>query len=92
MRKATKNVALKNAVRDHGPQAIDFDYNDQGTFTHVGEHAKWFSNYCGELIRELPLCYESWYKIEEEKKAHFIPRLSVSYFIFLLYILICIFI
>ena len=92
MRRATKNVALKNAVRDFGPQAIDFDYNDQGTFTHVGDNAKWFSNFCGELVREFPLCYESWYKIEKERKAHIIPQLSVSYFIFLLYYFVIVFI
>ena len=92
VRQATKNVSLRNAVRDFGPQAIEFDYNDQGTFTHVGNNAKWFSNYCGELIREFPLWYESWHKIEEEKKAHVIPQLSVSYSIFLLYCFVIVFI
>ena len=92
VRRATKNVALRNAVRDFGPQPIEFDYTDQDTFRHVGDNAPWFSNYCGELIREFPLWYKSWYDIEEEKKAHIIPRLSVSYIISFYIVLFIVFI
>ena len=88
-REENKNVKLKAAVRLRGLQSIDFEIGDKGTYTHVGPNQAWFGNYVGELIRQLPLHYDSWYDIEPELTANFLPSVGVSYFIFLLYILLC---
>ena len=88
-REENKNVKLKAAVRLRGLQSIDFEIGDKGTYTHVGPNQAWFGNYVGELIRQLPLHYDTWYDIEPELTANFLPSVGVSYFIFLLYILLC---
>lgn len=79
------NKDLKMAVALNGPQKIDFDIDDQGTYIHVGPHASWFSNYVGELVREFPYYHRSWRDIPAADKAHVHDRLSVS-FLFLNYL------
>ncbi|GKE55513.1 hypothetical protein Tco_1494698 [Tanacetum coccineum] len=68
--KATKNKELKKTMENFGLWEIDFDWNDQGTFTHIGRNHLWFSNFVSELVREFPMHYLSWYDIEETKKTH----------------------
>ncbi|GJV00379.1 retrovirus-related pol polyprotein from transposon TNT 1-94 [Tanacetum coccineum] len=54
-----KNIELKKAAENNGPHEIDFEWNDQNTFTHVDKNVAWFSNYVGELVREVPMHYPS---------------------------------
>ncbi|GJT22249.1 hypothetical protein Tco_0892186 [Tanacetum coccineum] len=70
-RKATKNIELKKVIENYNPHEIEFDWNDQGTFTHVGKNHALFSNYVSELVRDFSMHYPSWNDIEEEKKGHF---------------------
>lgn len=76
VRSVNKNVKLKKAVDDFGPQLLELDFKDMKTLYPVGKTAAWFANFVGELIREIPLCYESWPKIELEKRAHMFPRIE----------------
>ena len=90
-RQGNKNVALRKAVSDRGPQQIEFEVNDKQTYVHVGPNRAWFSNYVGELVRSLPLHHPSWHSFDAAAKAAFMARLGVSYFIFLLIISIYLF-
>ncbi|GKG13813.1 hypothetical protein Tco_0350773 [Tanacetum coccineum] len=69
------NRELKKAVENYGLCEIDFEWNDQKAFNHVGKNHVWLSNYVDELVREFPMHYPSWHDIEEEKKAYIHWRL-----------------
>nr|GEW65748.1 hypothetical protein [Tanacetum cinerariifolium] len=61
MRQATRNIEFKKVLENYSPREIEFDRNDQKTFTHVGEIALWFSNFVDELVTEFSLHYPSWW-------------------------------
>ncbi|GJS93983.1 hypothetical protein Tco_0800951 [Tanacetum coccineum] len=59
-RQETRNLRLKKITDDKGPVPIRFEWDDKKTMMPLGEHASHWSNYLGELIREMPLYYPSW--------------------------------
>ncbi|GKF64941.1 hypothetical protein Tco_0188389 [Tanacetum coccineum] len=42
----------------------------------LGDHASHWSNYLGELIREMPLYYPSWKKVLAERKAAILTKIG----------------
>ncbi|GJV13081.1 hypothetical protein Tco_1354622 [Tanacetum coccineum] len=48
---------------------------------HLSENSARWSNLIGKLVREYPMYYPSWHKIEEEKKAGVLGRLMIDYWI-----------
>ncbi|GJU58387.1 reverse transcriptase domain-containing protein [Tanacetum coccineum] len=68
-RQETRNLGLKKITDDKGPVPIRFEWDDKKTMMPLGGHASHWSNYLGELIREMPLYYPSWQKVPAERKA-----------------------
>ncbi|GJS73299.1 hypothetical protein Tco_0706140 [Tanacetum coccineum] len=62
-RQETRNLGLKKITDDKGPVPIRFEWDDKKTMMPLGGHASHWSNYLGELIREMPLYYPSWQKV-----------------------------
>ncbi|GKE75187.1 reverse transcriptase domain-containing protein, partial [Tanacetum coccineum] len=54
-RQETQNLGLKKITDDKGPVPIRFEWDDKKTLMPLDEHASHWSNYLGELIREMPL-------------------------------------
>ncbi|GJY59706.1 hypothetical protein Tco_0459598 [Tanacetum coccineum] len=54
-RQETRNLGLKKITDDKGPVPIRFEWDDKKTMMPLGGHASHWSNYLGELIREMPL-------------------------------------
>nr|GEY14299.1 DNA-binding pseudobarrel domain-containing protein [Tanacetum cinerariifolium] len=67
-RQETRNLGLKKITDDKGSVPIRFEWDDKKTLMPLGEHASHWSNYLGELIREMPLYYPSWQKVSTERK------------------------
>nr|GFB76396.1 hypothetical protein [Tanacetum cinerariifolium] len=42
----------------------------------LGDHASHWSNYLGELIREIPLYYASWQKVPAKRKAEIVTKIG----------------
>ncbi|GKB46688.1 hypothetical protein Tco_0897441 [Tanacetum coccineum] len=59
-RQETRNLGLKKITDDKGPVPIRFEWDDKKTMMPLGGHASHWSNYIGELIREMPLCGKSY--------------------------------
>ncbi|GJV13082.1 hypothetical protein Tco_1354623 [Tanacetum coccineum] len=74
-RKETRKIGLNKVTDEYGPLKIRFEFNDKGTMLHLSENSARWSNLIGELVREYPMYYPSWHKIEEEKKARVLGRL-----------------
>nr|GEX48586.1 hypothetical protein [Tanacetum cinerariifolium] len=70
-RQKTRNLGLKKITDDKGPVSIRFEWDDKKTLMPLGDHASHWSNYLGELIREMPLYYPSRQKVPEEQKTKF---------------------
>ncbi|GJY40839.1 hypothetical protein Tco_0428109 [Tanacetum coccineum] len=70
-RQETRNLGLKKITDDKGPVPIWFEWDDKKTLMPLGDHASHWSNYLGELIREMPLNYPSWQKVPTERKTQF---------------------
>ncbi|GJX66800.1 hypothetical protein Tco_0301143 [Tanacetum coccineum] len=45
----------------------------------LGKHASHWSNYLGELIREMPLYYPSWQKVPAERKAAILTKIGTQF-------------
>ncbi|GJY08362.1 hypothetical protein Tco_0375416 [Tanacetum coccineum] len=71
----TRNIGLKKVTDEYGPLKIQFEFNDKGTLLHLGENSARWSNLVGKNVREYPMYYPSWHKIEEEEKAGVLGRL-----------------
>ncbi|GJS62522.1 retrotransposon protein, putative, ty3-gypsy subclass [Tanacetum coccineum] len=69
-RQETRNLGLKKITDDKGPVPIWFEWDDKKTLMPLGDHASHWSNYLGELIREMPLYYPSWQKTQFNLKPH----------------------
>ncbi|GKD09154.1 hypothetical protein Tco_1188839, partial [Tanacetum coccineum] len=56
-RQETRNLGLKESRQadDKGPIPIRFEWDDKKTLMPLGDHASHWSNYLGELIKEMPL-------------------------------------
>nr|GEW33781.1 hypothetical protein [Tanacetum cinerariifolium] len=48
-----------------------------GCFAKRGDHASHWSNYLGELIREMPLYYPSWQKVPVDRKAAILTKIRI---------------
>ncbi|GJY34507.1 hypothetical protein Tco_0418976 [Tanacetum coccineum] len=77
-RQETRNLGLKKITDDKGPVPIRFEWDDKKTMMPLGGHASHWSNYLGELIREMPLYYPSWQKVPAERKAAIVTKIGAS--------------
>ncbi|GJS10207.1 hypothetical protein Tco_0367003 [Tanacetum coccineum] len=68
-RQETRNLGLNKITDDKVPVPIRFEWDDKKTLMPLGDHASHWSNYLGELIREMPLYYPSWQKVSAKQKA-----------------------
>ncbi|GKF97047.1 hypothetical protein Tco_0292868, partial [Tanacetum coccineum] len=68
-RQETRNLGLKKITDDKGPVLIWFEWDDKKTRMPLGDHASHWSNYFGDLIREMPLYYPSCQTVPTERMA-----------------------
>ncbi|GJT98619.1 hypothetical protein Tco_1094137 [Tanacetum coccineum] len=78
-RQETRNIGLKKITDDKGPVPIRFEWDDEKTLMPLGDHASHWSNYLGELIREMPLYYHSWQKVLAERKAAILTKIGTQF-------------
>ncbi|GJV49898.1 hypothetical protein Tco_1440110 [Tanacetum coccineum] len=78
-RQETRNLGLKKITDDKGPVPILFELDDKKTMMPLGGHASHWSNYLGELIREMPLYYPSWQKVPAERKAAIVTKIGTQF-------------
>ncbi|GJV03331.1 hypothetical protein Tco_1336900 [Tanacetum coccineum] len=78
-RQETRNLGLKKITDDKGPVPIRFEWDDKKTMMPLGGHASHWSNYLGELIREMPLYYPSWQKVPAERKAAIVTKIRTQF-------------
>ncbi|GJT22684.1 hypothetical protein Tco_0892621 [Tanacetum coccineum] len=78
-RQETRNLGLKKITDDKGPVPIRFEWDDKKTMMPLGDHASHWSNYLGELIREMPLYYPSWQKVPAERKAAIVTKIGTQF-------------
>nr|GEV88995.1 hypothetical protein [Tanacetum cinerariifolium] len=78
-RQETRNLGLKKNTDDKGPVLIRFKWDDKKTLMPLGDHASHWSNYLGELIREMPLYYLSWQKVLAERKATILTKIGTQF-------------
>ncbi|GKB32140.1 hypothetical protein Tco_0871541 [Tanacetum coccineum] len=78
-RQETRNLELKKITDDKGPVPIRFEWDDKKTLIPLGEHASHWSNYLGELIREMPLYYPFWQKVPAERKAAIVTKIGTQF-------------
>ncbi|GJR03804.1 hypothetical protein Tco_0526788 [Tanacetum coccineum] len=78
-RQETRNLGLKKITDDKGPVPIRFEWDDKKTLMPLGDHASHWSNYLGELIREMPLYYPSWQKVPAERKAAILTKIGMQF-------------
>ncbi|GKF19149.1 hypothetical protein Tco_0067787, partial [Tanacetum coccineum] len=78
-RQETWNHELKKITDDQGPVPIHFEWNDKKTMIPLGDHPSHWSNYLGELIREMPLYYPSWQKVPAERKAAIVTKIGTQF-------------
>nr|GEW46877.1 hypothetical protein [Tanacetum cinerariifolium] len=74
-RQETRNLGLKKNTDDKGPVLIRFEWDDKKTLMPLGDHASHWSNYLGELIREMPLYYPSWNRAKSTIVCRQVSRL-----------------
>ncbi|GJY78226.1 hypothetical protein Tco_0484027 [Tanacetum coccineum] len=77
-RQETRNLGLKKITDDKGPVSIRFEWDDKKIMMPLGDHASHWSNYLGELIREIPLYYPSWQKVSAERKATIVTKIGME--------------
>ncbi|GKC05852.1 ribonuclease H-like domain-containing protein [Tanacetum coccineum] len=78
-RQETRNLGLKKITDDKGPVPIRFEWDDKKTMMPLGDHASHWSNYLGELIREMSLYYPSWKKVPAKRKAAILTKIGVNW-------------
>ncbi|GJR29956.1 retrotransposon protein, putative, ty3-gypsy subclass [Tanacetum coccineum] len=78
-RQETRNLGLKKITDDKGPVPIRFEWDDKKTLMPLGDHASHWSNYLGELIREIPLYYPSWQKVLAKRKAAILTKIRTQF-------------
>nr|GEX31157.1 hypothetical protein [Tanacetum cinerariifolium] len=75
----TQNLGLKKNTDNKGPVLIRFEWDDKKTLMPLGDHASHWSNYLGELIREVPLYYPSWQKVLTKWKAAILTKIETQF-------------
>ncbi|GJW17460.1 hypothetical protein Tco_0024896 [Tanacetum coccineum] len=78
-RQETRNLRLKKIIDDKGPILIRFEWDDKKTMMPLGDHASHWSNYLGELIKEMPLYYPSCQKVLAERKAAIMTKIGTQF-------------
>ncbi|GJS75928.1 hypothetical protein Tco_0725809 [Tanacetum coccineum] len=78
-RQETRNLGLKKITDEKGPVPIRFEWDDKKTMMPLGDHASHWSNYLGELIREITLYYPSWQKVPAERKAAILTKIGTQF-------------
>nr|GEV05064.1 hypothetical protein [Tanacetum cinerariifolium] len=78
-RQETRNLGLKKITDDKGPVPIRFEWDDKKTMMPLSDHASHWSNYLGELIREMPLYYPSWQKVPAKRKAAILTKIGTQF-------------
>nr|GEU84300.1 hypothetical protein [Tanacetum cinerariifolium] len=64
---------------DEGPVPIRFEWDDKKNPMPLDDHASHWSNYLGELIREMPLYYPFWQKVLAERKAAIVTKTGTQF-------------
>ncbi|GJZ50265.1 hypothetical protein Tco_0604455 [Tanacetum coccineum] len=77
-RQETRNLGLKKITGDKGPVPIQFKWDDKKTMMPLGDHASHWSNYLGDLIREMPWYYPSWQKVSVQRKAAILTKIGME--------------
>nr|GEX78224.1 hypothetical protein [Tanacetum cinerariifolium] len=77
-RQMTRNLGLNKITDDKGPVLIRFEWDDKKTLMPLGDHASHWSNYLGELIREMHLYYPSWQKVLTKGKAAILTKIGME--------------
>ncbi|GKD19499.1 retrotransposon protein, putative, ty3-gypsy subclass [Tanacetum coccineum] len=77
-RRPTRNLGLRSITDKSGPVKIRFEFRDRGTLMPLGDHAAHWSNLLGEIVREFPMHYRAWRKIEPEQKARVMGLIRVT--------------
>ncbi|GJZ35386.1 retrotransposon protein, putative, ty3-gypsy subclass [Tanacetum coccineum] len=75
----THNLELKKITNDKGPVPIRFEWDNKKTMMPLGDHASHWSNYLGELIKEMPLYYPSWQNVPAEQKAAILTKIRTQF-------------
>nr|GEV47884.1 hypothetical protein [Tanacetum cinerariifolium] len=75
----TQNLEIKKITDDKGPASIWFEWDDKKALMPLGDHASHWSNYVGELIREMTLYYPSWQKVSAERKAAIVTKIRTQF-------------
>nr|GEW67574.1 reverse transcriptase domain-containing protein [Tanacetum cinerariifolium] len=57
----------------------EFEWDDKKALMPLGDHASHWSNYIGELIREMTLYYPSWQKVLAERKAAIVTKIGTQF-------------
>ncbi|GKB80530.1 S-adenosyl-L-methionine-dependent methyltransferases superfamily protein [Tanacetum coccineum] len=78
-RQETRNLGLKKITDDKGPVPIRFEWDDKKTLMPLGDHLSHWSNYLGELIKEIPLYYPSWQKVPAERKVAILTKIGTQF-------------
>ncbi|GKD33106.1 ribonuclease H-like domain-containing protein, partial [Tanacetum coccineum] len=78
-RQETQNLGLKKITDDKGPVTIQFEWDGKNILMPLDGHASHWSNYLGELIREMPLYYPSWQKVPAERKAAILTKIGTQF-------------
>nr|GEW86685.1 ribonuclease H-like domain-containing protein [Tanacetum cinerariifolium] len=78
-RQETRNLMLKKITDDKGPVPIRFEWDDKKTLMPLGDHASHWSNYLGDLIREMPLYFPFWQKVLTERKAAIVTKIGTQF-------------
>ncbi|GKA26510.1 hypothetical protein Tco_0712619 [Tanacetum coccineum] len=68
-RQETRNLELKSITDKNGPVPIWFEFGDRETLMPLGDHTAHWSNYLGDLVRELPLHHSFWRQVSPKQKA-----------------------
>ncbi|GKD23714.1 hypothetical protein Tco_1225417, partial [Tanacetum coccineum] len=58
-RKETRNPRLRRITDQFGPQEVRFEWKDNGTMMPLGDHASYWANLLGEIVREFLMHYRS---------------------------------
>ncbi|GJW35993.1 hypothetical protein Tco_0058913 [Tanacetum coccineum] len=70
--------ALKTAYKKNENKRLEvrFNYKDQKTFRHVGGYLLNFVSLIGNLVKNLPLDYDTWKQIPEMARVSILPELK----------------
>nr|GEY47581.1 hypothetical protein [Tanacetum cinerariifolium] len=64
---------------NQGPIPIRFEWDNKKTMMPLSDHASHWSNYLGELIREMSLYYPSWQKVLAKRKAAILTKIGTRF-------------